>query len=76
MQWLLLTFIVVLCKIIVYYACNGSWILMYLHKTEDINIKKVKQLQTQYVYLAINRRATPAICGKCKAFKHIRHEGT
>jgi hypothetical protein len=68
MQWLLFTFIVVLCKIIVYYACNGSWILMYLHKTEDINIKKVKQLQTQYVY--------PAICGKCKAFKHIRHEGT
>ena len=40
------------------------------------NIKKVKQLQTQYVYLAINRRATPAICGKRKSFKHFRHNGT
>jgi hypothetical protein len=37
---------------------------------EDVNTKKVKQLQTQYVYLAINRRATTAICGKCKSFKH------
>ena len=37
---------------------------------EDVNIKKVKQLQTQYVYLAINMRATSTICGKCKSFKH------
>ena len=49
---------------------------MYIHKTEDVNIKKVKQLQTQYVYLAINRRATPAICRKCKSFTHFRHKGT
>jgi hypothetical protein len=43
---------------------------MYLHKTEDVNIKKVKQLKIQYVYLAINMRATPTICGKWKSFKH------
>ena len=49
---------------------------MYLHKTEDVNTKKVKQLQTQYVYLTINRKATPAICicGKYKSFKHFRHK--
>jgi hypothetical protein len=49
---------------------------MYLHKTEDVSTKKVKQLQTQYVYLTINRKATPAtcICGKCKSFKHFRHK--
>jgi hypothetical protein len=43
------------------FCSTCSWILMYLHKTEDVfkNIKKVKQLQTQYVYLTINRRATP-----------------
>ena len=42
---------------------------MYLHKTEDVNTKKVRQLKTQYVYLTINRKATPAtcICGKCKS---------
>jgi hypothetical protein len=34
---------------------------MYLHKTEDVNTKKVKQLKTQYVYLTINRKATPTI---------------
>ena len=50
---------------------------MYLHKTEDVNTKKVKQLQTQYVYLTINRKATltaTCICGKCKSFKHFRHK--
>ena len=47
---------------------------MYLHTTEDVNTKKVKQLKTQYVYLAINRKATPAICGKSKSFKHFRHK--
>ena len=50
---------------------------MYLHKTEDVNTKKVKQLKIQYVYLTINRKATLAatcICGKCKSFKHFRHK--
>jgi hypothetical protein len=49
---------------------------MDLHKTEDVNTKKLKQLKTQYVYLTINRKATPTICGKCKSFKHFRHKGT
>ena len=48
---------------------------MYFHKTEDVNTKKLKQLKTQNVDLAINS-ATPAICGKCKSFKHFRHKGT
>jgi hypothetical protein len=36
---------------------------MYLHKTEDVfkNIKKVKELQTQYVYLAIKHIITLSI---------------
>jgi hypothetical protein len=44
---------------------------MYLHKTEDVNTKKVKQLKIQYVYLAIDKRAIQAKCRKCKSFGRI-----